>query len=355
MKGLDVPKLSVVMCNYNHAQYLPEAIDAIMSQSYNDFELIIIEDCSKDGSRELLERYSKTDSRIKVLHNEVNIGVLGSANKGLGQAKGEFIYFAAADDRVCQGLFHKAISLLEKYASAGVCSGLIYLIDDIGENKGWIQTPIISKAECYLPPLLVNKKLGSVGSWFTGQTAFYRRKCFDEMGLNYIAELRHRSDHYINYLIAAKYGACFFPEVKASYRILSTGYAETIFSNEVISRETLLLLIKLLRDEKNKSFLNESTINKIENRALHEVEVRLINNLKLQNRELLRRLGQIQGAKFDFTKITTLNILNIISEIYFWLLKCYIFFKRINGELGWLINRYRQIRFNADFKKKISL
>ena len=59
------PKVSVIVPNYNHASYLPQRLDSILTQTYQDFELIILDDCSSDHSRKIIEKYSQSDDRIK--------------------------------------------------------------------------------------------------------------------------------------------------------------------------------------------------------------------------------------------------------------------------------------------------
>lgn len=346
--------LSVVMCNYNHAEYLPVSIEAILSQSYTDFELIVVEDGSSDNSLKVLKKYSDLDPRVKLYINENNMGVLQSANRGLSYAKGKYIYFAAADDRICKDFFKKTILLLDMHKEAGICSGLIHLIDEGGKDVGWMRSPILSKKDLYLNPKEASDKLRTIGSWFAGQTVMYRRACFEELNLNFNPELRHRSDHFVNYLVAAKYGACFYPEVKATYRLLSTGYAETAFANNELSRRSLHLLIELLRNEKYQAFLPLKTVKAIEGRALHEIEIREISQLLLENIKLIDRLFLANKSHDSDIKKLTLAVFKKIIHLYYIALKFYIYLMRVDGQLDWVFDRYKQFKFNKKYNKIIS-
>lgn len=91
------PLLTIIIPVYNTAPYLPDCLSSILGQSFSDYELLLIDDGSTDGSREMCDEYAKTDSRIKVFHKE-NGGVSSARNKGLDEAKGDFILFVDADD-----------------------------------------------------------------------------------------------------------------------------------------------------------------------------------------------------------------------------------------------------------------
>ena len=91
-------KVSVIMPVYNGAQYLQEAIDSILNQTFKDFELIIIDDGSSDESAEIIQKNADKDKRIVALKNEQNSGICVTLNKGLDIAKGEYIARMDSDD-----------------------------------------------------------------------------------------------------------------------------------------------------------------------------------------------------------------------------------------------------------------
>lgn len=91
--------LSIIIPVYNTKQYLSRCIDSVVSQSFADFELLLIDDGSTDGSGTICDVYANKDNRIRVFHKE-NGGVSSARNVGLEKAKGEWIYFVDADDEV---------------------------------------------------------------------------------------------------------------------------------------------------------------------------------------------------------------------------------------------------------------
>lgn len=108
------PRVSVIVPNYNYARYLEERIESILNQTYQDFELILLDDCSTDDSCSILERYA---SHPKVSHYIPNTQNSGSPfvqwEKGLSLARGEYVWIAEADDSCTPELLEALTSLLE--------------------------------------------------------------------------------------------------------------------------------------------------------------------------------------------------------------------------------------------------
>lgn len=100
------PKISVIVPVYNSEEYLPKCIDSILSQTFTDFELILVNDGSKDGSPDICNRYEQLDDRIRVFH-KANGGVSSARNLGLDKAKGEWILFVDSDDFISEDVLVK--------------------------------------------------------------------------------------------------------------------------------------------------------------------------------------------------------------------------------------------------------
>lgn len=93
------PTISIIVPVYNTALYLPKCLDSIAAQTFTDFEVLMIDDGSTDGSGEICDRYSQSDSRFIAIHQS-NQGVSASRNNGLKQARGNYIAFVDSDDYV---------------------------------------------------------------------------------------------------------------------------------------------------------------------------------------------------------------------------------------------------------------
>ncbi len=96
---MSVPYISVIVPVYNVKSLLPRCIDSLLNQQFTDYELLLIDDGSTDGSSDVCDEYEKKDSRIKVIHKS-NEGVSRTRNRGIDEAKGEWITFVDSDDYV---------------------------------------------------------------------------------------------------------------------------------------------------------------------------------------------------------------------------------------------------------------
>lgn len=110
-----MPNISVIMPLFNAERYLPEALQSVLSQTYRDFELICINDCSTDHTAEILMNFQEKDSRIKIEENKERLGAGPSRNKGLKAAKGKYVIFLDGDDIFEEELLEKASTAMEKY------------------------------------------------------------------------------------------------------------------------------------------------------------------------------------------------------------------------------------------------
>ncbi len=106
------PQITVLMPVYNGAKFLRAAIESILWQTFQDFEFLIINDCSTDESREIVNFYK--DGRIKLIGNEKNIGMVGSLNRGLRRARGRYIARMDADDISMPNRFERQYEYLER-------------------------------------------------------------------------------------------------------------------------------------------------------------------------------------------------------------------------------------------------
>lgn len=93
------PLVSILMTSYNREKYIAEAIESVLNSSYQNFELIIVDDGSKDRTVEIAQVYAKDDSRVKIYINEQNLGDYPNRNKAASYAKGEFMTYVDSDDK----------------------------------------------------------------------------------------------------------------------------------------------------------------------------------------------------------------------------------------------------------------
>ena len=117
-----MPKISLIMSVYNGEDYLSEAIESVLTQSFTDWELIVINDCSTDTTASILSDYAAKDTRVKVHTNEVNLRLPSSLNKALTLAQGKYIARMDADDICLPNRLQKQYEFMENHPEIALSS-----------------------------------------------------------------------------------------------------------------------------------------------------------------------------------------------------------------------------------------
>jgi len=130
------PKVSVILPVYNGKKYIRESIDSILKQSFTDWELIIVNDCSTDGTAEILAEYAAMDNRIAILHNAVNQKLPRSLNIGFSKARGEYLTWTSDDNHYLPDALQVMVEYLEKNAGEAIVRCDYYFIDAEGKRIG---------------------------------------------------------------------------------------------------------------------------------------------------------------------------------------------------------------------------
>lgn len=128
-----MPKVSVIMPAYNAEAYIGAAIDSILSQSFRDFEFLILNDCSTDGTEAIIQSYD--DPRIVYIKNEKNMGVAATLNKGLSLAQGEYIARMDADDISFPQRFEKQAAYLDAHPEVAVLGTQVRFFSVEGDGE----------------------------------------------------------------------------------------------------------------------------------------------------------------------------------------------------------------------------
>lgn len=134
--------ISVIMSVYNAEQYLKEALDSVINQTYKNFEFIIINDCSKDGSLAILKKYEQENRNIKLINNLDNLGLTRNLNLALSIAQGKYIARMDADDISELTRFEKQKQFLELHEDVDIIGSFSKNINEFGEVLGTRTTPV---------------------------------------------------------------------------------------------------------------------------------------------------------------------------------------------------------------------
>ncbi|MBP4050853.1 glycosyltransferase [Chromobacterium violaceum] len=214
MKNInDLPAVSIILPSFNHKDYIEESIGSVFNQTFKNFELIVIDDGSKDGSDVLLKKLQNKFNFQLIIQE--NIGVAATLNKGIKHyAKGEYITFCSSDDYWLPNKLEKQVRLMEENLSIQMCFGKALAVDENGVilNDKTIEINRGLKGGDIFENILLMDFHPPVNQLF-------RKKLFDQIGLYPVGIWTE--DFYMNLKISQKYEIGFIPEFISAYRIPS--------------------------------------------------------------------------------------------------------------------------------------
>jgi GT2 family glycosyltransferase len=213
---LNNSRVSVVLTSFNHAKYLTDAIDSVLSQTFSDFELIVWDDVSTDGSWDIIQSY--TDARIRAFRNDKNLGG-GNLKRAIVEAKGQFIAIHHSDDLWLPDKLEKQVAFLDENPEIGAVFSWAQIIDENGDpfddanhfyNKIFEQ-PNRTRYEW------LNYFFNS-GNALCHPSVVVRKEVYDAVGL-YRTAMAQAPDFDMWVRLALKYGIHVIPEKLVRFRI----------------------------------------------------------------------------------------------------------------------------------------
>ena len=114
------PTVSIVLPCYNGADFLAQSIDSVVSQTFVDWELILVNDCSKDNSLEIMQQYAEKDNRIRIIDNEHNLKLPGALNRGFREANGKYLTWTSHDNRMAPTMLEEFVQYLDANPDKGL-------------------------------------------------------------------------------------------------------------------------------------------------------------------------------------------------------------------------------------------
>jgi len=157
----DSVKVSVCIPAYNGTPYLAEAIESVLVQTFKNYELIIVDDCSTDATPEIAEKYAQQDSRIMCYRNEHNLGMAGNWNRAILLARGEYVKLLCADDVIEPEYLQTFMDVLDTHPNVSLVTSFEQLIGDLHTIRKLPHLPAIGE----LDGRLVQKHLLNFGNW----------------------------------------------------------------------------------------------------------------------------------------------------------------------------------------------
>ena len=291
------PKISVVMPVYNGEKFLDKAICSILSQSYKDFEFIIVNDGSSDNSLSVILKYKKKDDRIVVINRE-NRGLISSLNEGIDEAKGEYIARMDADDISLTDRLKKQVEHMDSF-QWDICGSHFFIIHETGNIYRTHFVPITNDS------ILIT--LGA-GVPFAHPGVMIRKRFLYDNGMYYgQSEYKYAEDYDLwvrMYLANAVFGNV--NEILLKYRITTSSLFNS--NKNKIKNESSKLAHKLFIYKKReliKAVANVAyDLNYEEQVMLVKILLKLI--FKYQNIFMIRHLKKVSFKIVLFTIMSVL-------------------------------------------------
>lgn len=203
------PRISVVIPVYNGTNYLREAIDSVLAQTYTNYECIVVDDGSTDGTWELIQSYGDKVRGIR----QPNGGTANAFNNGVRAARGEFISWLSHDDNYLPHKLQRQIEVMDAHPEAGGCYSDFYLIDNTSTVQREMKLP-------YYPP---GEMVRHLLQWMfiNGCAVLVRKQCFDQEGY-FDEKLRYVHDADMWFRILRRFEFVHLPETLIRYRVHPT-------------------------------------------------------------------------------------------------------------------------------------
>lgn len=164
-----MPSVTVLMSVCNCRRYVRQAVESILGQTYTDYEFLIVEDGSNDGSDAILDDYAGRDPRIRILRNNENAGLIRSLNRGLEEARGAFVARMDADDVAFPKRLEKQVAHLQTHRDCVLLGSRVLSIDEDGD-------PICREHQKARHEDIERLLLCGIGGAVPHPTAMYRRE-----------------------------------------------------------------------------------------------------------------------------------------------------------------------------------
>jgi glycosyltransferase involved in cell wall biosynthesis len=210
-----IPKVSFIVPCYNLGHFLAECVNSILSQSYRDFEVLIMDDCSPDDTPRVAQAFQ--DPRVRYVRNEVNLGHVANYNKAIELSRGTFIWVISADDRLRRPyVLERYVELMEVHREVGYVFCPAMGLTDGEETEivrdAWCgATPAILSSREFLPWLLKRNRVHA-------PTGMARRECYEQAG-GFPLDLPYACDWYIWCHFSMFRAVAFLPEPMVNYRV----------------------------------------------------------------------------------------------------------------------------------------
>ena len=233
------PKVTFIIPCYNLAHFLQECVESVLSQTFGDFEILIMDDCSPDNTPEVARSFA--DARVRHVRNETNLGNIANYNRGIGLARGEYVWLISADDQLrSRHVLERYVRVMDENPRVGfVFCPCVELMD--GAETGVLVATrpgdgdVVYRGTDFFD-LIVRRNVTSPDGesrWFTVEApaVMVRKECYDRVSL-FPKDLPHAGDRFIWSLFALYYDVAFLAEPMVRYRVHGSSMMQRLISDD---------------------------------------------------------------------------------------------------------------------------
>ena len=206
------PKVSIIVPIYNTEKYLKKCLNSIVGQTYQNLEIILVDDGSTDNSDKIADDYAKNDKRIKAIHQK-NSGQSAARNTGLKKATGDYIGFTDSDDEIKPTFTETLLKLYSKNTSIAVCGHQYHRIKE-NSSKNLYQSPLRPRRKSESQKAYILQLLARDGRMYSCNNKLFRASPIKEHNLTFNEKLNFSEDtnFVLDYLTHAKGEIAYTPE-----------------------------------------------------------------------------------------------------------------------------------------------
>lgn len=230
---LTASSVAVIVANYNYRPYVAEAIESVLAQTMAPDEILVIDDCSTDGSEEVIARYSR---QVRFVRNENNLGIIGNFNKAVALTRSSYIAFLGADNRMRSDYVERCKAMLDGAPDAGcVYTDMLIFGSRAQLLADRVAAERIAVSACDNHPIFLwrfpeptPETVAAMSSKnFIHGSSMYRRSAFDEIGGYRQSETAEDHDFFTR-MLDSGWGAVHVPQALIEYRQHSMTQANTV-------------------------------------------------------------------------------------------------------------------------------
>jgi glycosyltransferase involved in cell wall biosynthesis len=231
-RAMQNPIVSFVIPCYKLAHLLPDCVNSILSQSYGDFEILIMDDCSPDNTAEVVRSFE--DGRIRYIRNDPNLGHLHNYNKGIAMSRGKYVWLISADDYLrCTYVLERYLEVLNRNPSVGyACCPAVGLKD--GRETGILEWSVFPGKDRVIRGHEFLKKLVK-SNCVPAPSGLVRRDCYDALGA-FPLDMPYSGDWYLWCLFALYFDVAYFAEPMVYYRQHDLNITNALMAESVQKR-----------------------------------------------------------------------------------------------------------------------